>query len=217
MSKDDDYLGIFSMKTGMFATCSGVWDESTKKYRSSDSTEVVQCCNKKCIEPVKFCHDYCNKEIAKLGPKKLSSCLLTCNDQRNICLDTCSLSSPYMGVNNNYNLCAKAQGCEVSNELQNLQNIDCVRKHKDVIFDCCRRTCLPQKDLDCQKHCEFLQKVTLDPSKIGVPKVSQQKLKALSQSYKTYHENTSIYILVGVVISIIVIAIWLFWQKRKRI
>lgn len=209
---NSDVLDTFNLKSGMFATCSGIWDEKTQKYKLADSTEMAICCTQNCIHPIKYCQQYCYNNIDVTDPKILSRCLGICNDMRQMCMDTCRVSSPYIGVDNNYILCANKYGCE---GIKELPNVDCVKKHKESIFECCRKSCIPNRDLDCQKHCEFLQKVTLDPRKIGIPKTSKNTLNMLASRFKIYPDNTWLYISIGIIISIIMIIFWINIRKQK--
>ena len=213
MSNDDN---SFILKTGMFATCSGIWDKATQKYRVANSTEVLQCCSDKCIQSSKWCYKHCKEEITTPGqkfndPNKLDKCMERCDDKRNLCLDICKLSSPYVGMDNNYVQCTKQYGCT---GVGNIPDKDCVSKHKDEIFDCCRQTCIPAKDLDCQQHCEYSQSVTLNPSITGVTD-KQFTLSTIKSRFKLYPDNTLAYILGGLVSGIIVIIIWLFVTQRN--
>jgi hypothetical protein len=212
MSNDEN---SFRLKTGMFTTCSGIWNETTRKYNVTESTDVVQCCSEQCIQPVKRCYKYCRENTASgqefNAPNKLARCMEICDDKRNLCLDTCSLSSPYVGMSNNYLQCAGQYDCK---GIGNLPDKDCVGKHKDEIFECCRRTCIPAKDLDCQKHCEYIQSVIMNPGITDVPD-KRPALSTLKSRFKLYPDNTWAYILGGLALGIIVIIIWLFVTKRK--
>lgn len=201
-----------NLNTGMFATCSKVWNKTTQKYDASDSTDVFKCCSKQCIKPVKWCYDYCNKNIILDGDFSiLGRCMETCDHEKNLCLDTCKLSSPYVGMGNNYYECSKKYDCI---GIGNLPDKNCVKKYKDDIFECCRRTCIPTQDLDCQKHCEYIQSISLNPSIDGIPD-KRPALSTLKSRIKKYPNNTWIYILGGLVFGIIVIIIWLLVYKRK--
>lgn len=203
----------FVLKSGMFATCSGIWDDRLQQYRNATSTEIADCCSQQCIKPVKFCRKYCMDNLVQEFDNKvlLDKCLKTCEDVRNICLGTCSLSSPHVGMNNNYFQCAYEFGCR---GVGNYPDRECVIKNKDEIFNCCRKTCLPTKDIDCQQHCEYIQSAIIDPEKTtGVP-LSQKTLNNLSNNFKMYPDDTWLYILVGISVSIILIFLWFFVTKR---
>lgn len=208
----------FNMKSGMFTTCSGYWDNKTHSFHPADSTNVAACCARNCGNSVKYCQKFCydNSGEGQMfhDPGMLSRCLDTCNDQRNACLDTCRLSSPYVGTRNNYIECAKGQGCIGTGPLA-LPTPECVGKNKDAIMTCCRKTCTPHKDLDCQKHCDFLQETSINPDKMGVPRVTKQTLREISGELRTHPDNTWAYVLGAVILSFILITGWLLLHRKK--
>ena len=144
----------------MFITCQNEWDEKTQTLHELDLTEMHQCCVEHCLKPVNFCYNYCKDHQ---GPKDQYNtpmlqyrCLQTCEDQRNMCLDTCSLiNTKYFGSDNNYIRCCKESGCE-SND------VDCIINNKSSIFNCCKEMC-SSKDVDCEKNCKYLENLYLNP------------------------------------------------------
>jgi len=207
---------FFTLKTGMFVTCSGEWDEKTQQYKSADSTQIAKCCLDQCKAPVKFCRKYCydnNKPGEEFNsPILMQRCLETCQDERNLCIDTCRLISPYAGGNNDYVQCATNFGCRGLNDLP---DPECVKKNKNAIFQCCRQTCIPTKNVDCQQHCEFLQKEIINPDDVGIPSLNNKTLRELNSKFKTYPDNTPTWILGAVILSIIVVVLWIFFSTRK--
>jgi hypothetical protein len=143
------------IKAGMFSPCSGTLDPITHKYKLTDITELYKCCSRKCLEPENFCLNFCYKNhgIDKEfdTPLKLARCLRTCSDMKKLCLETCSMSSDHTGPDNNFLKCAKNYGCYDGYK----PDRECLEKNKHDIFNCCRKTCIPLKNLNCQKHCEF--------------------------------------------------------------
>ncbi len=210
--KDDS---SFVLKSGMFATCSGTWDEKSQTYRDSDSTEVMKCCVANCIKPVKFCYKYCHDNHGPGqefdSPIKLDRCMETCGDERDMCLDTCSLSSPHVGMKNNYLQCA-LQHCEGG--IGNYPSKECIEKHKDKLFECCRRSCIPTHNLDCQKHCEYIQSIMVRTDTTGVPQ-QIPTLNTLTSKFKSYSDHTHLYIIGGVILSMVVIIAWLIISRKN--
>lgn len=204
----------FALKTGMSVTCSGIWNSKSQKYESSDSTQIAKCCLDECKHSINFCRKYChdnNKHGQEFeSPILMKSCLNKCEAKRESCIDTCRLITPYVGVNNNYIQCANKFGCRGLNDLP---DPECVKKNKESIFKCCRHTCIPMKDLDCQSHCEFLQSVTIDADKVGIPKLNKHTLRKLKRKYKIYKDSSQIWIFGSVVLSAIVIGIWIFFNN----
>lgn len=173
------------LQDGMLTTCSLIWNKDKQDFEYADSTQMAQCCVKSCVKPVEFCHKNCSKYKKR---ENIERCLLTCNKQRQLCMDNCIISVPYVGKGNNYIECTKEKGCMGINEFP---DIDCVKKNRSDIFKCCRENCIPRKNLDCQKHCEFLEKVTIDPSQLGIPRISTEELQdMISEQIKRKNKNT---------------------------
>jgi len=189
-------VGAFDLRSGMFATCSGYWDEKNK-FHLLDSTEMAECCFKGCAEPVKYCLQYC-KTHNKNDPLLTNKCFQMCNDQKNICFDTCKLNSSNDSTNY-YMQCCYDHGCK---SLDDTPDADCVRKNKEKIFECCRHNCIPTRNLDCQKHCEFLQDITLNPENREFPSV--QNLDSEFIPFRIT-KNIWIYIIAGLLLSFLVI------------
>jgi hypothetical protein len=202
-----------NLKPGMFTTCSLIWDEKQEKYRSATSTEVADCCVKNCVSNVEKCEKYTKTHLSKLGPDILYRGLTTCHDLRGICLDTCKQSSDLVNTNNPYVKCAHKNGCPGV-----FQDPKCIIKHKKKIFECCRKTCIPTKDLDCQQYCNFMESVSSDHSKIGkyfkVPSIP-----ILIKDYRHKKNNSWKYILISSGIAlfliILVVLIRVIIQKRR--
>lgn len=145
----------------MFVTCQSEFDQKTNSWNESEMTDMHKCCIEHCLKPVKFCYNYCKDHQ---GPKDKYNtpmlkyrCLQTCEDQRNMCVDTCSLiNTRFFGEDNQYIKCSNESGCEDI-------NTDCIFNKKDDIFKCCRQTCVTSKDIDCEKYCKYLETFYLNP------------------------------------------------------
>lgn len=204
MSNKDNF---FDLESGMFTTCSKIWDKEKRKYSIADSTDIHQCCSKQCIKPFELCYKYCNQNTAPgqefNSPYMLDRCIDTCIERKKLCLDVCVLSSNYVSMDNNYFKCSENYDCL---GIGNLPDKDCVNKHKDEIFKCCRKSCIPTKDLNCQKYCEYMQNSVLNPKTSNtVPK--NENLHQIKSRFKIYPDNTLNYIMGGVVSGIIFIII----------
>jgi hypothetical protein len=203
-----------NLKPGMFTTCSLIWDEKQGKYRPATITEVADCCIKNCAKNVEDCDKYSRKHLAKLGPEILHRGLSTCRNVRKVCLDTCKQSSDQVNTNNPYAKCAHKNGC-----MGVFQDPQCIIKNKDKIFKCCRETCIPTKDLDCQRYCNFMQSVSSNPSKIGKYNIQVPSISTLTKDYKFEKNDNWNYILIscGVVLFLIIIflLIKVIFQKRR--
>ena len=126
----------------------------------------------------------------------------TCEDQKKICLDTCSLSSKYNNKNNNsYINCADIQKC-VQTDMS--ANIQCLLDNKENIFNCCVKSCTPSVDLDCKKNCKYLESVYLNPvSTLEPPKHSIHKI--ISVDKKEYKHFVYIFLVVLVIVFILIL------------
>ena len=137
----------------MFITCGAVWDESKKKWIENDVTEKVKCCHNQCNGPVKFCYDYCAKNIVSDDVMEKYKCSELCEQQRKICLETCSLIGDSVGENNKYKECAIKNGCEL---IDGTLNLECLEKNKTDTLLCCAKSCTSSSDVDCDKNCKYL-------------------------------------------------------------
>ena len=172
------------LQDGMLTTCSLIWNKDKQDFEFTDSTQMAKCCIKSCVKPVEFCYKNCGKYKNR---DNIERCFLTCNKQRQLCMDNCIINVPHVGKGNNYIKCATEKGCMGLNEFP---DIDCVKKNRSYIFKCCRKSCIPRKNLDCQKHCEFLEKVTINPSQLGIPRISTEKLQdMISEQIKDKNKN----------------------------
>lgn len=195
----------------MFTTCAGVWDKDTQIWNDVDVTDVAKCCTKECMNQVATCYDYCNEHKGAYQtyntPMLLYRCMKTCEDQRNICLDTCSLSSKHVGRNNNYIDCANMKGCTGLG----IPNVECLLKNKQDIFNCCTMSCIPSEYLDCEKNCKYLESVYLNPlQELEFPVDS----RAIISTY-TKNEFKQSYILFGF-IGILIFSVIIIFLCLKR-
>lgn len=158
------------MAPSMFSSCSVFWDKEKNALRKATDTEIFQCCARDCVEPLKYCEDYCMQNFGAdsgySNTSYLERCIKACANQRDMCLDTCRLSSVYSEPNNNYNKCAAKYGCK---GLYGFPDANCVTENEENIFDCCRKTCIPTQNLDCEQHCQFSAYVAMHPYEVGAP------------------------------------------------
>lgn len=213
MSEADSF---FNLTTGMFPTCAGYWDEKTQRYMPADNTQIAKCCIENCKNSLTFCHDYCieNEGIGKkyYNPTLFSRCLTSCNYHRDFCFQTCRLTSSNVGINNDYLKCAAKYGCEGKN---GIDDPDCVRKHKDEIYKCCRNNCVPTRYVDCDENCKFLEQVTINPRKLGIPKLSSETLHELVTDFPSPQEQcTWVYVVGAVIVSFLIFIIMIIWRER---
>ena len=196
--------------SSMFITCAEKWNEKEQKFEETDLTDAAICCNKQCEEPVNFCYNYCRNHPGEYNtPTLLYRCMKTCEDQKKICLDTCSLSSKYNNKNNNdYINCANIKGCVYTDMSA---DVECLLDNKEEIFNCCSKSCIPSVDLDCDKNCKYLESLYLNPvSTLEPPKDNMQK-NIYKKEYKHF-----VYIFLGLfILSCILVFFTIRYSKRN--
>ena len=175
--------------SSMFLTCFGEWNEDSQTWTDFDVTDMAKCCTNECLNPVNFCYDYCEKNRKDSSPILKYRCKQMCEDQRNICLDTCSLISKHVSKEeNNYIKCAIDNNCG-SHVL--VPKVDCILKNKQKIFDCCTKTTIPSSEIDVEKHCKYLESVYLNPPPVLVQPDKDTRLSSLSNFKKSRFDSKS--------------------------
>lgn len=204
MSSD---ISEYSLRSGIFTTCGGVWNDETDSYEKTTISDIAKCCLDDCKEPVEFCEKYC---IENSGPgklydtqEKLDDCMATCHTYRRLCNDICQLSSPYFNEQSYYLECAKEKGC--LNSLRQT-NSECIKANSDEILKCCLHDCIPAEDLDCNKYCLFSHNIAMNKDKL-----LQSKNRPMMTQKKS-GPGTGFTIIMGFLIGII-----LFFLIRKII
>lgn len=166
--------------SNVFLICSKQWDEKSQQWNESDVTDMAKCCTNECLEPVKFCYNYCDTERNNYSSPMLKyRCQQMCEDQRNICLDTCSLISKHVSKeDNNYIKCAIDHKC-ASKGTQ--PDVNCLLKQKQNILECCNKTSIASPELDIIKHCNYLETVYLNPPPVLVSPDKDTMIESLSE------------------------------------
>ena len=196
--------------SSMFITCAEKWNEKEQKFEETDLTDAAICCNKQCEEPVNFCYNYCRNHPGEYNtPTLLYRCMKTCEDQKKICLDTCSLSSKYNNKNNNdYINCANIKGCVYTDMSA---DVECLLDNKQEIFNCCSKSCIPSVDLDCDKNCKYLESLYLNP----IPTLEPPKDNMQKNIYKKEYKHF-VYIFLGLfILSCILVFFTIRYSKRN--
>jgi hypothetical protein len=190
--------------SSMFLTCFGEWNEDSQTWTDFDVTDMAKCCTNECLNPVNFCYDYCEKDRKDASPILKYRCKQMCEDQRNICLDTCSLISKHVSKEENNDIkCAIDNNCG-SHGLQ--PKVDCILKNKQKIFDCCTKTTIPSPEIDAEKHCKYLESVYLNPPPVLVQPDKDTRLSSLSDfkksrfGLKSKNQNFSTILIILVII-----------------
>lgn len=204
MDQDDStIIGRYPLGSGLFSVCTGVWDKNKQKFVNADSSSIMKCCIDRCIEPNNSCHEICKRDQNSID------CHKACEYQRSSCTDSCELEGNIWGPDNPFVECAKDKGCWKNN---NVPDSECIKVNKRELIDCCRRNCIPTRDIDCQKHCEYSFDLTAG---------RDNEIKLLDDVFDvkppsiTYTDNTSTYVWSGIVTGIILGLIVFFLLYRK--
>lgn len=210
MSRD---ISEYSLRNGIYTTCSGRWIPESDSYRAATVSEIAECCLDECKKPVKFCIDYCKNNS---GPnkvydtqKKVDDCISTCQTYERLCNDICQLSSPYFNEDSYYLDCAEIKGCLNS---KRQTNSECIRKNADEILHCCKDSCIPTQDLDCDSYCEFSHNIAMNKDKLLQSKVNAPKLIESSQKPRFFW-----FIIFGIIFGIIVLYIVYRLLKNRQL
>lgn len=200
-------ISEYSLRSGVFTTCAGVWDAKQNRYRGATATEKIQCCLDQCMEPVDFCMKYCidNSGPGKLydNQKKVDACLTTCQTYKNLCSDICETSSPYFARDSEYLDCANQKSC--LQEGTTSTNSACIKQHADEILSCCLNNCIPASDLDCNKYCDFAHKLALTGGKDFL--YPRQTNAIGTVTFSTRADNTLSWLIFGTLSALILLLI----------
>jgi len=120
--------------------CSGKWDNKINKFLNVNSTEVINCCMESCKGHIQFCFDECSKNRNFLQNDM-------CNKQCYQLIDNCE--SGCMEIQSDglkiVSDCADYNGCGKFP----LFNIQCLENNKNIIVDCCKKSCIVNQSMDC--------------------------------------------------------------------
>ena len=224
---------------GLYYSCGGVWDDKSGAFQNADDSEVFKCCLDLCTPASEYCQKQCNKKLQNIYDSNVHvdlpptqahrRCLNTCDIFTDLCRSQCRISAPGFNIDNYYFNCADDAGCQRG--LNQVPDQKCVKEHKDALLYCCRKNCVSSHNVDCQKECETLQKVILDPAALGLPYISSRNIaqeieeskltggpeaKILS-SYKLTTDSTGLYIFIASLLAVfILIGAYLWYNSKKR-
>jgi hypothetical protein len=169
-----------SMNLGMFATCTEIYDEDGN-YKVSTNDDQLKCCLRIGATSTKICRNVCNDRYGKKENSKMikeyDRCMEACDNYSILNVRTCQLSGDkkWGDINNNYFQCAKKYNCG-NNIETNLLVPSCLKKYREEIHDCCRKSLLPTSTLDPEKHCRLSARAN-----IGEYDETEQDLKVLKE------------------------------------
>lgn len=127
----------FVLRSGMYPSCAGIYDEITNRFTPSDLTSVAKCCTDYCIKTHTKCAQLKNDPSVTNDIKK-------CNKIRELCMGACLIDSEFIGESSIYAECTENPG--------------------QTFYECCRETCIPNKYINCQTYCEFADQILKDPT-----------------------------------------------------
>lgn len=204
MEKDDDnIIGRYTLNTGLFSVCSGLWDENKQKIIKADTTNIMKCCINNCMKSDNLCNELCKKENDVNFD--VLKCNKTCKYIKNLCIDSCDLESYIWNDNNPFIDCSKNKGCWKNN---NVFDSKCIKNNKLELIDCCNNNCISTSDIDCEKHCDYSFELA-----------SNENIKTSDIKFNksiNYNDHTFIYILIGIIITILISIIIIFILYRKK-
>lgn len=189
----------------MFALCGKVYDDEKKAYIGADTTSVMKCCLSQCTLPTTFCHNHCKKAC------NAQSCMDSCQDQIDACVNKCKLSSPIWGTADPYTRCAEEEGCTLYGETINR---NCAVDNRAKIYNCCMTGCTDTHRVDCKDHCTLA--ANLAEGKGLSQGYSRIEKDPSTISYRKYSDKTPQCVAIGGIIGI-VIALFVYlklWIKK---
>ena len=159
----------FTLESGLFGLCAGIWDEDGQSYRKASDTEVKKCCLNSCRDLILDCRSICDKNFSAKGSNPNSSehklCHVTCDDIILTCSETCILSDPnkLWGVDNPFFQATEKWGCGGKKKIK--LNKECVQNQKWEIITNCQKICSDNNmSVDCTGHCASSYENLIDPS-----------------------------------------------------
>lgn len=197
---------------GPFGLCTGYWDEKNQMYQHADITEMAKCCLNTCSPTIEQCRKDC---LTIKNPTYKYLCYDSCDrDIQNSCVNNCILINNIYGTPIMKNV-LKDFGC--GDGIYKQVDKDCATKNKDAIIKQCTSDCIPTRNIDCSKYCNFSYDYLVDPDNhilgtksnmaynvaaYGVVPKENQLLQKTSSSI--------MYVWIGVGISLIIIFVIYF-------
>lgn len=130
---------IFQLGLGQFSPCSIKWNDKTNSFEKNTLEEVYECCHHNCDKFLKICKD-------KHKCKSDNECI-SCDTIQDICSKNCFTplqTDEYDHIINCiYNYC-------------NPNDIECMKKEKEKLLECCNARCVNTDAINCDKYCNLL-------------------------------------------------------------
>jgi|TARA_B110000114_G_scaffold124707_1_gene130699 hypothetical protein len=194
----------FYENPGIYTSCKTKYNKEKDKMVDSTITDVFDCCLKNCEPTVKFCKYYCHTNKNHIHPLKY--CLNNCDIHNKFCKQTCELSSKYTLTNSNIYYKCTEQYCDNMKDIKK-----CINKNKDKLKKCCMTNCTPQKNLNCNKYCDYFENYFKETKQKNT---YQTQTQTQTQNIKNSNNKINIFLIIGIFFfPIIIIIIYLNTYK----
>jgi hypothetical protein len=145
-------MNSVQLPTGLTPYCrAGVPNSELGVLVEPTSIDVIDCCRNNCRPGIEYCFQH-NYEL--FGPEgktpsyeKYKQNFYSCEEMINDCQNNC-FQYPSFGTEVIRN-CSKKNGCDTFPFVDK----KCMTEKKAEILECCKTTCLPENNIDCN-HCE---------------------------------------------------------------
>jgi hypothetical protein len=195
---------------GLSGLCSVFWDSDTKSYQRADATEEMRCCLSECIEPVKFCNNYCHS-MHDPSSGEHAKCTRACAYQKYICNSACRLMNKVWYKDDYLKTCVLESRC-----IKDGQPVkECLQKNKLKIMNCCQKACIPTRDVECSSFCEYAFGLMETHSDSPDPKLQGSDPSTdVNVSIETA-DKTPLYVSIAISIAILASILFYFILSRK--
>jgi len=129
-------------------------------------------CLYNCKKPLPVCSNDCDKQYNnnETDYPNYIRCKQSCIDNKTICTDSCKAS----GIWNNKNPFINcSQNCWYGLSYDN----KCIIHGEKDIVECCKRTCLPSEDVNCDSLCNNMLSLTKNNENISINDLKLSPLK----------------------------------------
>lgn len=130
----------------LYTNCSGYYDNKSKKYISNNPIDVFKCCINNCSDYLSYCKRVCDSE------ENCDKCYRYFED----CQEGCE--SGDFWTNNYFNKCTQDSSC-FNNYVNDL---DCIKRNKNDLIDCCLKSCDSIKYENCSDYCNYMYDFTVN-------------------------------------------------------
>lgn len=122
------------------------FDQNKNKYVNLSLDRIHKCCTNQCKYVDKKCRAYCQQ------PHAPTHCQKHCHYNHQSCLAGCDITHILEGSQANIPWCISQSACK---GLEREKLRDCLEHEREHIIRCCRQDCIPTREINCDKHCEY--------------------------------------------------------------